>query len=202
MSKVTIQGDASGTGIFTIASPNSNTDRTLVLPDEAGTVLTTAGVPASAMPAGSVLQVKQTVLSSAWSTNSTTPQSPIQVTITPSSASNKILVLCDAGVGAGPLAALTVYLLKNGSAIYVGDAAGSRPRALAEVFTSSDYFIQRVSGMYLDSPATTAAVTYSIALATTGAGTYVHLNRTDADRDTVNYDARAASSITVMEIAA
>jgi hypothetical protein len=37
MSKVTIQGDASGTGIFTIASPNSNTDRTLVLPDEAGT---------------------------------------------------------------------------------------------------------------------------------------------------------------------
>ena len=47
MSKVTIQGDASGTGIFTIASPNSNTDRTLVLPDETGTVLTTAtpGVP-------------------------------------------------------------------------------------------------------------------------------------------------------------
>ena len=42
MSKVTIQGDASGTGIFTIASPNSNTDRTLVLPDEAGTVLTSA----------------------------------------------------------------------------------------------------------------------------------------------------------------
>ena len=43
MSKVTIQGDASGTGIFTIASPNSNTDRTLVLPDEAGTVLTSGG---------------------------------------------------------------------------------------------------------------------------------------------------------------
>jgi len=42
MSKVTIQGDANGTGIFTIASPNSNTDRTLTLPDEAGTVLTTA----------------------------------------------------------------------------------------------------------------------------------------------------------------
>jgi hypothetical protein len=42
MSKVTIQGDASGTGIFTIASPNSNTDRTLTLPDEAGTVLTKA----------------------------------------------------------------------------------------------------------------------------------------------------------------
>ena len=57
MSKVVIAGDASGTGTFTISAPNGNTDRTLVLPDEAGTVLTSAGVPASAMPAGSVIQV-------------------------------------------------------------------------------------------------------------------------------------------------
>jgi hypothetical protein len=40
MSKVVIAGDASGTGTFTISAPNGNTDRTLVLPDEAGTVLT------------------------------------------------------------------------------------------------------------------------------------------------------------------
>jgi len=43
MSKIALQGDASGTGTFTIASPNSNTDRTLTLPDEAGTVLTSGG---------------------------------------------------------------------------------------------------------------------------------------------------------------
>ena len=43
MSKVAIQGNASGTGVFTIASPATNTDRTLTLPDEAGTVLTSAG---------------------------------------------------------------------------------------------------------------------------------------------------------------
>jgi len=42
MSKVKIEGNASGTGVFTIAAPNSNTDRTLTLPDEAGTVLTSA----------------------------------------------------------------------------------------------------------------------------------------------------------------
>lgn len=57
MSKVVIAGDASGTGTFTISAPNGNTDRTLVLPDEAGTVLTSAGVPSSAMPAGGVLQM-------------------------------------------------------------------------------------------------------------------------------------------------
>lgn len=38
MSKVALSGNASGTGTFTIASPNSNTDRTLNLPDATGTV--------------------------------------------------------------------------------------------------------------------------------------------------------------------
>ena len=40
MSKVAITGNASGTGVFTIASPNSNSDRTLNLPDSAGTIAT------------------------------------------------------------------------------------------------------------------------------------------------------------------
>ena len=42
MSNISITPNASGTGTFTIAAPNSNTDRTLTLPDEAGTVLTNA----------------------------------------------------------------------------------------------------------------------------------------------------------------
>jgi hypothetical protein len=42
MSKVAIIGNASGTGVFTVASPNSNVDRVLTLPDETGTVITTA----------------------------------------------------------------------------------------------------------------------------------------------------------------
>ena len=38
MSLVKISGNASGTGEFTIAAPNSNTNRTLTLPDATGTV--------------------------------------------------------------------------------------------------------------------------------------------------------------------
>jgi hypothetical protein len=38
MSKVAVSGNASGSGTFTIASPNSNSDRTLTLPDSAGTI--------------------------------------------------------------------------------------------------------------------------------------------------------------------
>jgi hypothetical protein len=57
MSKVSISGNASGTGVFTIASPNGNTDRTLTLPDATGTILTTAtpGVPVNG-PAFSAYQ--------------------------------------------------------------------------------------------------------------------------------------------------
>ncbi len=43
MSKIALTPNASGTGTFTIASPNSNTDRTLTLPDAAGTVLVDDG---------------------------------------------------------------------------------------------------------------------------------------------------------------
>ena len=43
MSKIALTPNASGSGTFTIAAPNSDTDRTLTLPDEAGTVLTSGG---------------------------------------------------------------------------------------------------------------------------------------------------------------
>ena len=39
MSKIALTPNASGTGVFTISSPATNTNRTLTLPDEAGTVL-------------------------------------------------------------------------------------------------------------------------------------------------------------------
>jgi len=42
MSRIALSPNASGTGVFTISSPATNTNRTLVLPDEAGTVLTSA----------------------------------------------------------------------------------------------------------------------------------------------------------------
>jgi len=54
MSKITFEPNASGTGVFTIASPNSNTDTTLTLPDASGTLLTSgsqlgvAGIDSSA----------------------------------------------------------------------------------------------------------------------------------------------------------
>ena len=54
MSKVAIQGAATGTGVFTLASPATNTDRTLTLPDEAGTVLTSASDVAASQITGAL----------------------------------------------------------------------------------------------------------------------------------------------------
>lgn len=54
MSSIKLSPNASGTGAFTIAAPNSNTDRTLTLPDNTGTIITT----------GSTAGVSQTMLAS------------------------------------------------------------------------------------------------------------------------------------------
>ena len=53
MSSIKLESNASGTGIFTIASPNSNTNRTLTLPDATGTIITTAGGAAISGTTGS-----------------------------------------------------------------------------------------------------------------------------------------------------
>jgi hypothetical protein len=43
MSNITVQGNASGSGIITLESPNTNSNRTVTLPDETGTLLVSGG---------------------------------------------------------------------------------------------------------------------------------------------------------------
>jgi hypothetical protein len=52
MSKISIEGNQLGSGTFTIASPNSNTSRTLTLPDNTGTIITQNSTPAFASTIG------------------------------------------------------------------------------------------------------------------------------------------------------
>ena len=62
MSKIALEGNASGSGTFTVAAPNSNNNRTLTLPDNTGTVLTTASTFAGTGPAfRAYLTTNQTV---------------------------------------------------------------------------------------------------------------------------------------------
>jgi len=54
MSKISIEGNALGSGTFTIASPNSNSNRTLNLPDASGTMVITGGAQTIEFAAGTV----------------------------------------------------------------------------------------------------------------------------------------------------
>ena len=45
MSRVAIEGNPSGTGTLTLSAPNTDTDRTLTLPDNTGTIVTTGSSP-------------------------------------------------------------------------------------------------------------------------------------------------------------
>lgn len=54
MSQIALTPNESGTGTFSIASPNSNTNRTLTLPDETGTMLTSVSTVSSTQIAGAL----------------------------------------------------------------------------------------------------------------------------------------------------
>lgn len=158
----------------------------------------------SDLPTGSVLQVVQTVKSDTFTSTSSsyTDVTGLSVTITPTSASSKILVIYNTTIGTitGQYS-VGLQLVRNSTAIYLGDAAGSRNRASSWGWSeSSQYTMIPTNGTFLDSPATTSATTYKIQMISPY-GASIYLNRNEVNGDN-SVSGRPASSITVMEIAA
>ena len=71
MSKIALTPDVDGTGTLSIVSPNTNTNRTLTLPDESGTVLTSVSTLASANLDGALPAISGAALTSLTSANLT-----------------------------------------------------------------------------------------------------------------------------------
>jgi hypothetical protein len=154
---------------------------------------------------GKILQVLSTTKTDTFTVASATytAVTGLDVTITPSSASSKILVMAQATV-IGPSDNVGGFItLRRGAStdILVGDSAGSRVQASAnhpgtgQVSTSSPATL-----IVLDSPSTTSATTYGVYVRSpTAVITYV--NRSSLDADNAYYP-RTASTITVMEVAA
>jgi hypothetical protein len=189
---------SSGGGSVTIAEPTTASNFTQDLPAVDGTILTSASqsIPSAALPAGSVLQVIQTVKTDTFSTSSGTftDITDLSATITPTSATSKILISVVSFTGANSVSALTVFNLVRNSTNISQPATTPTFNGTAGCFIAISDNVFPFSISFLDSPATTSATTYKVQIRT-NAGT-VFINR----RNTL--DCAFTSTITVMEIAA
>ena len=162
---------------------------------------------------GGLIQTVSTAKTNTFSTNSTsyTDITGFNATITPTSSSNKILVLVNLVYGGhsnlygfGRL----IRTISGGSAtpISIGDAGGgSRPQAsiaLQMTNNSNQEYKNRTASMsFLDSPNTTTSTEYQIQCLTNNGSRDVHINW-PRNNDNGDYIGRYSSSITLMEVIA
>lgn len=151
--------------------------------------------------------VVQTVKTDTFTTASTsyTDITGLTATITPSSATAKVLIVVQLNVSTTATDGhITAVAIGGGNAAgYVGDTASNRTTMASGVRLGTPYDYSRsvvtLSVVYLDSPATTSPTTYSAQVKAVGGTAYVNRSYFDTDNNT---HPRAASSITVIEVAA
>ena len=195
---VKLVGSTSGSvSLQAPASTSGGANRVLTLPDINSTVDTTGR-------AGNILQVIQAVKTDTATTTSenTFVDTGLSVSITPSSASNKILVTANLNFSAGDMQNIAWRLVRGSTDLYMGDAASNRTRAsgAVRVSTNQDAEHQNCTSIFLDSPNTTSATTYKVQWCRTYSTSTIYMNR--ASEDTDNDDrTRVPSSILVQEVA-
>lgn len=167
---------------------------------------TSATVPSSNLPSGSVLQVVSATKTDKQSTTSATPSdiTGLSVSITPTSTSSKILVVTNINFGGN----LNVYgafdVLRGSSKITEGTyPTGLQVAATIAVGADNNNFqykMMTASHNFLDSPASTSALTYKVQFSSTNASTALTINAPYQTNNAV-YIVGGTSTITVMEIA-
>jgi hypothetical protein len=206
MSAIKLSTPSSGSISLSPADTASN--YTVSIPAVTGTMLTTASsVNRSQLPAGSVLQVVSTTKTDTFSmTGSTfTSVTGLTASITPTSATSKILVIVSMTCGLSSDSVIFTKLMRGGTSIDIGDAAGSRIQSTTAAYTGGSASVQfqllPQNMSFLDSPATTSSTTYGVQIKGEDGSVNVFVNRASNDAD-ASGRARTASTITVMEIAA
>ncbi|QGZ17772.1 putative tail fiber protein [Pelagibacter phage HTVC026P] len=131
-----------------------------------GTLPAVSGANLTNIDGGKVLQVVQGTLSTSVTTNSSSfSDVGLSATITPSSSSNKILILVDLnGVESRDNRTWLDAKLLRGSTDIVANFGGRAGYGQKYGYTDSDYHrgVGAVTCSFLDSPSTTSATTYKI----------------------------------------
>jgi hypothetical protein len=165
-----------------------------------------SGVPSSAnLPAGSVLQVVSATATDPLAIATGSLYNFVDITglslsITPKSASSKILLIANVSGGSFDPGNTICRFTRNGTAVGIGTGVGYNSYGFNSCYApvGSNYIYGNIvmSGQFLDSPATTSAITYKVQFSGDYSGT-MYFNRRQADTRF-----STISSITVMEIAA
>jgi hypothetical protein len=219
MASIVISGDTSGA--VTLAAPAESGTTTLTLPTTTGNVVAdsatqtltnksivatqlTGTVAAARLPAGTVLQVvSASTVSLGTSTSTSYADTGLTATITPSSASNKIMVFVSQSfqaiggeaVGYGYQVNAGVQLLRQSTTLITTDNDSGGKYSLgfgtgAAPLTGNIALFTVWNINYLDSPATTSAQTYKTQFAKGTSG-----------MSTIYANSSVRSSITLMESA-
>ena len=165
-------------------------------------------VPVGGLPSGAnggIIQVINVIKTDTFTTTSTTPVdiTGMTATITPSSTSNKILVVVDIGILSASGGNGTYVNLLRGSTAIAVTTIGSGNLHTRSGFTSgggggiSDAPRKMTTGgiNFLDSPSTTSATTYKCQMSTSNSSYTSYFNRWGE-----NTDNASVSTITLMEV--
>ena len=156
---------------------------------------------------GKILQVVNNLITDTYSealstTHWATLSSFANTSITPSSASNKILI--SGWVSAGIEAPMTIFLrIRRGStAIGVADADGDRRQGISAGVIADAGNTTNIPFFYIDSPNTTSSTTYGVQLGHPSSSTRtITVNKGGDDGDNAR-TCRTCSNIVLQEIAA
>lgn len=182
-----MSADTTGNLVFTTGGANT----TALTIDSSQNITTAQRFAKASMPTGSVLQVVNATYATIGSSVSATfADTGLSATITPISASNKILCIVNInGCSAyTTTTGLALRLVRTSTTIITFDSIA------AYASTGLNLAVGSTSTSYLDSPATTSATTYKIQFSNASAAGTVYFNNYLIASGTV-------STITLMEVA-
>lgn len=218
MASIKLRGDTSGE--LVIEAPAVAGTNTLTLPADTANILTdnsslpaanlTGSLPAldgsalTGVSGGKILQAVTDTKTDVFSTSSTgfVDVTGLSVSITPSASDSKILVMFSVAFHGSHQSSGHIRFMRNSTMMVTHtDSLGGRVAAHGSGFNvNQESNSTPISFTFLDSPATTSAVTYKPQIRSSN-GYVQYVNRTSYDGATVNYG-RYSSTIVAMEVSA
>jgi hypothetical protein len=207
-SKIRLYGATSG--FVELEAPAVAFDGTIVLPNDPSAIATedfvdaaVAAIPAIAGIGSNVVTVIRTTDSAhSVASGGAADATGLSATITPSSSSSKILVLWSITGSTGNQSGISARCVRGSTNVGVGTNAGRTPigSGMAPSTATAENSFGTASQVFLDSPGVATPVTYKLQVVNNLSTTQTIL--VNRNNNTLAYNPTAASSLTLIEVAA